>query len=404
MPDCPNGSIIKPGLEPLQWILPQALCAAVTPIEGWNAWFDVFCSQLAPTLVRINELCTSPPPVFPEIDPVKLAEQGQLYVWNKNLSDWVWAAWVNANWALLCQCSDVLVPGGCVVPPPVTAQVHGNVFSPMEFVGSQAVGHDWTTMTGHVITAAANPSVTRCIVYLLDQDANRIYTQNQFNVLPGQTQDLLWSNTSVPADVISRVRSVEYAAGPGGNTDETHTVTFAITGFTGSCVQDTPTTPPPPDPIPPPPPPTEPPPPPLPVAGCTTEDVCQMLYEVLRQLQHTGQLVTLLQRYGLPFNYVVGPVHAGLSGSGSFPIGGLVGVRVDVAEPLPPRQLEGTPPYLWDVGWMSILTPDGMIEERRIPRDTQVWQPNLINEASTFGYFFKDGVSASITELQPEPF
>ena len=97
-------------------------------------------------------------------------------------------------------------------------------------------------------------------------------------------------------------------------------------------------------------------------------------------------------------------MHGGLSGSGSLAISGLVGIQIDITSPLPPRQLEGTPPYIWDLGWMSILTPDGMIEERRITRDTQVWQPHLMNEATTLGYFFKEGVVGTITELQPEPF
>jgi hypothetical protein len=50
------------------------------------------------------------------------------------------------------------------------------------------------------------------------------------------------------------------------------------------------------------------------------------------------------------------------------------------------------------------MTGDGMIEEKRITRDTQVWQPRLIQEASTFGYFFKDATVATITELQPEAY
>ena len=129
-----------------------------------------------------------------------------------------------------------------------------------------------------------------------------------------------------------------------------------------------------------------------------------MLYEILRQVQQNSKLVTLLQRYGLPFKYLLGPAHAGLSGAGSLPISGLVGVRCDITSALPAKQLEGTPPYLWDLGWMSIMTPDGMIQEQRITRDTQVWQPQLVQEASTFGYFLKPGVVATVTELQPEPF
>jgi hypothetical protein len=143
---------------------------------------------------------------------------------------------------------------------------------------------------------------------------------------------------------------------------------------------------------------------------CSNADICAMLQllttdvrNVQSQIRAARELVTLVQRYRVPFAYVKGAVHANLTGAGSFAIPRLAGVQVDVVGAPPSKVLEGTPPYLWDVGWMTINTADGMIEERRITRDTQVWQPALIQEATSFGYYFKGSASATVTELKAEP-
>jgi len=63
--------------------------------------------------------------------------------------------------------------------------------------------------------------------------------------------------------------------------------------------------------------------------------------------------------------------------------------------------LPGNPPYQWDLGWMSVLTGDGMIEERRLTRATQLWFPTSMPLATTFGLFTNPGVVVNLTELLP---
>jgi len=62
-------------------------------------------------------------------------------------------------------------------------------------------------------------------------------------------------------------------------------------------------------------------------------------------------------------------------------------------------QLPGVPEYQWDMGWMSVLTGDGMIEERRITRQHQLWFATSFPLATTFGYYLFPGVVATFTEL-----
>src|SRR5215831_7686074 len=65
----------------------------------------------------------------------------------------------------------------------------------------------------------------------------------------------------------------------------------------------------------------------FPTFPCDPADLCssisairQQVYAIATQLQSTSELVTLLQRYGLPFAYAPGAVHQGLTGEGQFAI------------------------------------------------------------------------------------
>jgi hypothetical protein len=100
-----------------------------------------------------------------------------------------------------------------------------------------------------------------------------------------------------------------------------------------------------------------------------------MIAQVIRLEQQ------ILASLGGITSYTRGTVHTGLSGSGSIPVNG------------------GNPPYEWSLGWLSMLTSDGMIQEVRLTRTTQVWLPPYFNLATTFGYYLNPGVTANVTEL-----
>jgi hypothetical protein len=254
-----------------------------------------------------------------------------------------------------------------------------------------------------------------------DGPAGRYYfsyqLENASQVVVGSTatalaQTLYPGGTRSDPDSISTqalrdpVRFISFWGRPSGVDGQTTTATYSASAtfdvtFTGNC--DTTVTPPPPELPEPPEQPDVPPMPPLP-ASCTTDTLCAMLWVVLQELHSVQQLAAVVQRYQLPFRYVLGEPIGPLTGSGSLEIAALVGIRADVTSAAPPRVLEGNPPYWWDQGWMSVLTPEGMIEEKRITRDAQVWQPRLIQEATTFGYYLKEGVSATFTPLYPEPY
>lgn len=142
-----------------------------------------------------------------------------------------------------------------------------------------------------------------------------------------------------------------------------------------------------------------------PVASCgTLADVCALLSQLMLRVQQLGTAVNILQRWGKPFGYVDGVEHAALTGTGQFPISRLLGMHVFVVEPPPGEPvLPGNPPYLWDVGWMSINDSSGMLEEKRITRSGFDWLPRDMPLASSFNYALNPGVVLTVREIIPEP-
>lgn len=102
-------------------------------------------------------------------------------------------------------------------------------------------------------------------------------------------------------------------------------------------------------------------------------------------------------------NYRLGVKHVARSGDGSFVLPlGLRGVQIDIIEPFPPSRVSpGTPPYLWDVGWVSLLDPNGMVAEVRPNRDTRIWMPDGAELCNVFTHNLLPGWTIDVTELDP---
>lgn len=101
--------------------------------------------------------------------------------------------------------------------------------------------------------------------------------------------------------------------------------------------------------------------------------------------------------------YVRGVTHVALTGTGSFSIpSGLRGLGIDViTPPTGTRVLPGVPPYVYDVGWLSVLDAGGMVAEIRPNRDTRTWLPDNMGLATQVGYALGTGVVIDVTELDP---
>jgi hypothetical protein len=148
-----------------------------------------------------------------------------------------------------------------------------------------------------------------------------------------------------------------------------------------------------------------------PVITCDETDICaslvairQSMLQLQARMNATADLVTLIQRYGTPFAFIHGAVHSNITESGSFNVPRLAGLLVEVTAGADSHEhLFGTPQYLWDMGWVSITTPDGMLEEKRVTRERMTWTPRSIQAGTLFGWALSTGVTLRVTELYAEP-
>lgn len=121
-------------------------------------------------------------------------------------------------------------------------------------------------------------------------------------------------------------------------------------------------------------------------------------------LDNILQLVTLIQRQIVPFAHILGPSHSALTGQGTISVNGLLGVKLDLTTIPASYGVEvGSPDHHFDLGWLSVLTTDGFIDERRITAQLTAWLPRLMSDATVIGYSLNPGVVGTITELVREP-
>lgn len=133
------------------------------------------------------------------------------------------------------------------------------------------------------------------------------------------------------------------------------------------------------------------------------EAIRAQVFAMAAQQQSMAQLVTLMQRYRLPFEVVPGALHFNLSGTGSFVVTRLIGLEIDVtSRPAGGLVLPGNPPYLWDLGWLAVNDQRGMLQEQRLTREQMTWMPEQMQEAKTFSWRLEPGVVMSVRELQAE--
>lgn len=149
-----------------------------------------------------------------------------------------------------------------------------------------------------------------------------------------------------------------------------------------------------------------------PVFPCSDVDPCGALQQILSivssmqgSLLTTRSQVDLLQRYKLPFAYIVGATHPTISGTVTLSIpSGLIGLLVTVrVQPTSVISAPGVPVYERDLGWISVLDSNGFIDEKRLTRTTQLWFPPIMSDATRVGLSLNTGVTIDVTELQAEP-
>lgn len=138
--------------------------------------------------------------------------------------------------------------------------------------------------------------------------------------------------------------------------------------------------------------------------GQVTAPCCPPDPVLMAQLNQILGLVTLVQRQAVPFSYVAGPVHAGLTGAGVLSVSGLIGAKVDCTTvPASLGLSVGAPDEHFDLGWITWGTADGYPQSVRVEHTPQLSLPPRAGAFTDLAYTLHPGVVATITELVREP-
>lgn len=391
-----NPSGAKPGFAQLLFVGPASVAALLNNIPV--SWAVLFAAYIGSITYNLSTFCTTDPPAVPVITAADaiavLTPLGDPVAHDQAIikfQDFVGAF----AWYQFCQCLTVATPAPPAAPaapiglpalqpgvgaPPLSAcwDKHGvsqvlvgftnditGTLTPggLTFITPLPVS---VTFSGQVLNDVAGASTADMHVIWKGSSGTTIKNDHSGNVAPGG----FFSVTSTPpANAAFIELSINWIAGAGQNTVVTEFTIICsgsgVAGFSAPCC--------PPDPI------------------------------LQAQVSLILDTVNLLQRQLLPFAYVTSTVHAGLSGSGTLAVADLIGIILDVTTNPGYTGIEAAQPdILFDIGWVSVLTPDGLIDQRRISAAHTVWQPRLMSEATVVGYFLNPGVIATITELVRE--
>jgi hypothetical protein len=115
-------------------------------------------------------------------------------------------------------------------------------------------------------------------------------------------------------------------------------------------------------------------------------------------------LVTLIQRQSVPFAYVPGTVHTGLSGAGTLSVQGLIGAKVAFTTlPSELGRVGTSPVELFDAGFITWGTADGYAQSEHLEHSPQLSLPARCSAFTSLAYDLHPGVVVTITELVREP-
>jgi hypothetical protein len=376
---------------------PSAIGAFLNNIP--TPWAVVFAGAIGSLTYDLSVFCTQDPPAFPAMTAADWAALINPYTLSSSLSarskfrDWLGAL----LWPTLCQCDTVSTPAP---PDPGAAPTDLPVLNPPgvgpayptgQACGTFDFGDITFTGTGtHLFDRIPIGQITTATIDLLERsrDHDTIGSVSFFGEWLTSAGAFISSfgvgtNTSGVTALHASSAAPSNAAFlvPGwqvtGGMSAPITMHSVIQMFCGT----TPGAPAGPVPTP-----------------CPTDPYTQL------QLDQLLALVTLIQRQAVPFAYVPGATHSGLSGEGHLDVQGLLGVKVTLdSTSSSVGFLSGDPAEIYSAGWLTWGNSDGSTKREFITHSPFVSLPAVAGQYTRLGYTLGDGVTATITELVREP-
>src|SRR5689334_484952 len=221
----------------------------------------------------------------------------------------------------------------------------------------------------HVTGSVSFPaSATKALVFELNEfNAAGTFIGNPFQTIPASAGSTVPVDVTIAIDATAAFIGLEVV-----QTDEPHpssvslSVLYSCTGSTAGGVA----TPCPPDPA-----------------------VAAMLNQIY-------QLLTLIQRQQVPFAFIPGTSHTGLSGSGEITFSSILGAKVNPsAIPNWSGLSVGDPDELWLDSWIAWGNADGFISREFLTHAPYISMPRYAGQFTRLGYTLAPGVTVDITEL-----
>lgn len=390
---CPNGSSAIPG-GPAYVHVDPAWLEALFPVA--LLWLKPFLPYMPPVDIDVSVLCSADPPGWPTLDAqdlinlIKPTKAGLAVTAGFKLSQLAH----QLLWYRMCQCnapdSTPALPTApsqptgapsinppAVVAPPVADNCGDFTNSVATYNPNNSLSRGAWSLTSIPATSARFRVTTALVtapgprlaiqLQLLNERVSPAATLMTYDatLVPGATLD--WT-VPIPPSTSTIWYTVHADATLGQSSESAHLELYCGGQLPG------------------------------PVVNCGTDP------RLLGLLEQIYGLLTSVQRNYAPFAYIRGADHSGISGTGSFSVDRLIGLDVAVTTvPAEKQQLLGNPPYIKDLGWLSVSEADGMIQERRVAQQDFTWFPQLAPIATQVNYALQPGVTVTITELLPEP-
>lgn len=405
---CASGSERKPSSPAWVEIFGSGIAAR---LPGPLRWFAPFVAIAAPAVVDLTDMCSSDPPDFPEWTAAELAALLNPILLSQNpgaalkLKDSIH----NILWYEYCQCTS---PQTTPTMPVPTTPVDIPVIEPGRGVPCDTFYEEFST-SGYLFgsTLAGSPPTMSGGRALPTSRNNARITFTQI-VHDGINQTwnyaVIWGNASnqvisasggslaslddgvshttdaaVPATATQWVAQITNASNPPatwrGSLDVKIYCGTSSPGSVGSdCC------------------------PPDPALLARLERIEVLILELGGFVESSSDLVTLIQRQGVPFAYVPAGEVTGLSGSGELAVSGLLAFTVELTT-LPNHygMAEGSPDALFEIGYVTPGTPDGFMAP--IPIRTSPFFVRVGADVTRIGYQFGGGIVATIKYHEREP-
>lgn len=387
---CGGGSSsIRPGVAATVAYTSALIADLLVLVE--SPWLIPVIPLLTLPSIGTASFCASDPPAQPTFTSAEADAVIGLQVgtpnWNSGVSK-IHDLLLNAVWSQICECSSGATPGPSPAPAPPTTTIINILpsnpgFAPcfeqvlttasafpssgtFTLAGGIPINVGATSVQLKLInTIAVGAGATASVTIEQDNNNTALHTDT-VTAPPGQTV-----TRSFPVVANANKIFLSYVgAGGTGNSYITNSV-FDI--FCGNSTAPNQTNPCGPDPT------------------------------TVALLNSIMQLVTLIQRQIVPFSYISGVTHAGLSGHGEFAVQGVLGVKVTPSSiPASAGVVIGDPDTLWLDSWINWGNADGWTERQFLTNSPFVSMPRLASQFTKVGFSLRPGMSVDIVELHRE--